>query len=129
MTKPIRESRETIEAELQMGERARVVVEKALSMIRELDEFEARLQAMENEASLPVFYRSKPLTERIAHLGMSPEAIAHTAELLDGIEKLALGRGELSDVVKRQLGQEAEAARSAADQLARIIKTRQKPGP
>jgi hypothetical protein len=129
MTRPIRESRETIEAKLQMDERARVVVEKALSMIRELDEFEARLQAMENEAGLPVFYRSKPLTGRMAHLGMSQEAIAHIAELLDGIEKLSLGRGELSDVVKRQLGQEAEAARSAAEQLARIIKSRQKPGP
>jgi hypothetical protein len=46
---------------------------------------------MENDADLPVFHRLKPLTERMAHLGMSQKAIAHVAELLDGIEKLALG--------------------------------------
>jgi hypothetical protein len=125
MTKPTPETRETIEAELRMSERERAV-EKARSMIQELDEFESRLQLLEKEAGLPVFYRSKPLTERMAHLGMSQESIANVASLLDAIKKLTLGRGdELPAAVKNMLAEEADAELSAADQLATILASRQ----
>jgi hypothetical protein len=126
MSKPTRQTRETIEAELRADEREKVV-ERVRSVIRELDEFETRVQALEKEAGLPFFYRSKPLAERMAHLGMSHESIEEVAGLLDAIEKLALGRAdELSDAAKKMLAGQAEAELSAADQLATIIISRKR---
>jgi hypothetical protein len=122
MPKPTPQTKETIESELRAGEREKVL-ERARSVIRELDECEARLEALEKEAGLPSFYRSKTLTNRMAQLGMSHEAIDEVAGLLDAIEKLALGRcDELSEAAKKMLAREAQAELSAADQLATIIK-------
>jgi hypothetical protein len=126
MSKPTRETRETIKAELQMGERERIVVELR-SVIHEIEEFEAQFQALEREAGLPGFYRSKPITERMAHLGMSQEAIDDVGQLLDAMEKVMLGRGdEMSDITKRMLAERAEAEWSAVDQLATIVENHQK---
>jgi flagellar biosynthesis chaperone FliJ len=126
MTKPTRETRETIENELHMNERERLVQEMG-TVIRDIDELEAQLQALEKEAGLPTFYQSKPITERMAHLGMSREAIDSAARFIDVIEKLAKGRGdEMSDATKRMLAEAADAELSAVDQLAAIIESRPK---
>ena len=122
MSKPTRETRETIKAELQMGACERIV-DELRSAIQEIEEFEAQFQALERQAGLPGFYRSKPITERMAHLGMSQEAIDVVGQLLDAMEKVMLGRGdEMPDTTKRMLAERAEAELSAVDQLAAIIK-------
>jgi hypothetical protein len=61
----------------------------------------------------------------MAHLGMSQEAIDLVGQLLDAMEKLALGRGdEMSDAKKKMLAERADAELSAVDQLAAIIESR-----
>ena len=126
MSKPTRETRATIKAELQMCERERIVVELR-SVIQDIEEFEAQFQALEKEAGLPGFYRSKPITERMAHLGMSQEAIDVVGQLLDAMEKVMLGRGdEMSNSTKRMLAERAEAELAAVDQLAAIVENQQK---
>lgn len=56
---------------------------------------------------------------------MSQEAIDLVGQLLDAMEKLALGRGdEMSDAKKKMLAERADAELSAVDQLAAIIESR-----
>jgi hypothetical protein len=67
---PAKQTRESIEAELGESEKERVV-RKLRDAAQEVQEFEKHLQELEGEAGLPTFYRSKPLVERMAALGMS----------------------------------------------------------
>lgn len=111
--------REKIEAELRVSERERVVA-KCRRLINQFDEFERRLQALEAERGVPPSYRSKPLVERIAHLGMSGDALDQIKQLLAAIKVFAKAD---DPPVKRLL---AEHADSAVDQLAVLMESRRK---
>jgi len=65
--------REKIEADLQPLER---LVMRIKYVMKEVEEIKRALQAREASLGLPAFYRSKPLVERMAQLGMSKAAIA-----------------------------------------------------
>jgi primosomal protein N'' len=112
--------REKIEAELRVSERERVVA-KCRRLINQFDEFERRLQALEAERGVPPSYRSKPLVKRMAHLGMSGDALDQIKQLLAAIKVFA----EADDPpVKGLLAEHADAEYSAVDQLAVLMESR-----
>jgi hypothetical protein len=97
-----------------MGERERIVVELR-SVIDEIEEFEAQFQALEKGAGLPGFYRSKPITERMAHLGMSQEAIDVVDSSSMPWKRLALARRAL--VLEREAPEPSLVAAISIDQV------------
>jgi hypothetical protein len=64
--------RERIEAKLREREQ---LITKCLKVLAGIKELEADLERLEAERGLPELYRSKPLVDRLAHLGMSQDAI------------------------------------------------------
>jgi hypothetical protein len=62
---PPKQTRESIEAELNASESDRLVI-KLREVLSDLDEVEKELEALEEAQGLPAFYRSKPLLERMA---------------------------------------------------------------
>jgi hypothetical protein len=123
---PAKQTRESIEAELNASERGRVI-RKLQDTAQEAMEWENRLQEMEDEAGLPTFYRSKPIVERIAALGMSQEAIDRVQMWLDTFSKILSGRtDELPDHLKQELAPEADAELTGAELLADIVQNHRK---
>ena len=123
---PTKQTKESIEAELNATERDRVV-RKLQDVAQEAVEWEKRLQEMEDETGLPSFYRSKPLVERMAALGMSQGAIEHARTWLNALSKVASGRSdELPDHLKQELADEADAELTGAELLADIVQTHRK---
>jgi len=123
---PAKQTRESIEAELNASERDRVI-RKLQDTAQEAMDWENRLQEMEDEAGLPTFYRSKPIVERIAALGMSQEAIDRVQMWLDTFSKILSGRtDELPDHLKQELAPEADAELTGAELLADIVQNRRK---
>jgi hypothetical protein len=122
--------REKIEAELGMSEK-----EKSLAdlkrVIADFDELERDLEAREAELGLPSFYRSKPLAERLAAVGVSKEAIAKINLMLEAFDVIRR-TGDVNDYpepVKQMLAKVADAEYSALDQLAALRESRRKPKP
>jgi len=102
---PGKQTRESIEAELSATEIERLRNELK-EILREIEEVDAGLRQMEEERGLPSFYSSKPLVDRMAHLGMSPEAIERVGELLDATTKIVQGEmDKIPDHVRRELCQ------------------------
>ena len=123
---PAKQTRESIEAELNASERDRVI-RKLQDTAQEAMDWENRLQEMEDEAGLPTFYRSKPIVERIAALGMSQEAIDRVQMWLDTFSKILSGRtDELPDHLKQELAPEADAELTGAELLADIVQNHRK---
>jgi hypothetical protein len=123
---PAKQTREAIEAELNASERARLV-QKFQEIIEDWGEFERDLQQREDEVGLPTFYRSKPIAERMAGVGMSQEAIDHVKTWMDAIVKINSGRiDELPDHVKSELAEQVDAELSGAEQLAAIVGSNRK---
>jgi hypothetical protein len=122
---PEKQTRESIEAELSATETERLH-DRVKELLRDIDELEAGLR-MEEERGLPSFYRSKPLVDRMANLGMGPEAIERVGDLLDAMTKTLQGKmDEIPDHVRRQLANGAEAEISALDQLQDILDARRR---
>jgi hypothetical protein len=120
---PAKQTRESIEAELNAGERERAqqLLSKA---IQDFHELEKDLRQLEDEAGLPASYRSKPLTERMAAVGMSQAVIDRVKKYMDALEAVASGRqDELPDYLKSELAARADAEQSGAEQLAGIVKS------
>ena len=64
----------------------------------EIDELNADLCELEEEIGLPSFYRSKPIPERLAHVGFPNETIKHVKTKLDAwaaVREAALAKCEL----------------------------------
>ena len=64
----------------------------------EIDELNADLCELEEEIGLPSFYRSKPIPERLAHVGFPNETIKHVKTKLDAwaaVHEAALAKCEL----------------------------------
>jgi hypothetical protein len=121
---PAKQTRESIEAELGESEKERVV-RKLRDAAQEVQEFEKHLQ--EGEAGLPTFYRSKPLVERMAALGMNQGAVDHARMWLNALSKVASGRSDqLPDHLKQELAAEANAELTGAELLADIVRDHRK---
>jgi hypothetical protein len=116
--------RQKIEAELQMSEQERIVADLK-RLIKDVEEFERDLQAREAELGLPTFYRSKPLVERMALVGMSKEAVEKMNLLFDTLKARAKG-DDWPESAKQLLAEVADAEYSAIDQLAAFIESRRK---
>jgi hypothetical protein len=80
--------RDKIEADLNLGERERAVA-KCKEVLFDFKEFERNLEALEAERGLPMFYRSKPLVERLKHVGWEPKAIEQVEILLAAMTRQA----------------------------------------
>ena len=101
---PEKQTRESIEAELNATETERLI-NLVKEILCEIDEVEAGLRQMEEERGL-ASDSSKPLVDRMAHLGMSPEAIERVGELLDATTKIVQGEmDKIPDHVRRELCQ------------------------
>jgi hypothetical protein len=117
-------TKQEIEAELQLSETDRIRAEFE-RLIGDVAEMEDDLREREKAAGLPSFYQSKPLVERMAAVGMSREAIARVSEWLEAMGALVMGKGaELPEHIKKELGEQADAALSGAQQLAAIVAVR-----
>ena len=119
-------TKEEIEAELNADERARTV-KRLQEMQQEFEVFETFLCAREDELGLPRFYRSKPWTERLAHVGVSKEIIENFQASLDAMCTIVrTGPNDLPEHIKRELAEWADAKLSAAEQLADIVRAHRK---
>jgi hypothetical protein len=118
---PAKQTRESIEAELNASEPERLA-QQLRELIQEQDEIERMLRQLEDAAGLPTFYRSKPLVERMAAVGMGRAAIDRIQMMLDAFRMVLAGRqDELPDQVKKDLAGHADAELSGAEQLAAIV--------
>ena len=66
----------------------------------EIDELDADLCKLEEEIGLPSFYRSKPIPERLGHVGFPNETIKHVKMKLDAwaaVREAALARREVAE--------------------------------
>src|SRR6516225_8610537 len=113
--------REKIEAELRMNERDRVI-DKLKRLLVDIEESEQALEAREAELGLPTD-RSRPLTERLARLGASKEAITEINLMFDLLGRLVRGN-DLPQAAKQLLAEIADAEYSAIDQLAALRESR-----
>ena len=118
---PKKQTRESIEAELNAGEFGRMSV-KFMILIRDLDRLEMQLRELEKRRGIPDTCRTKSLPERIAALGMRRETIDGISDALDAMTKAHLGKmGEIPERMRRRLDQMAEAEVSALNQLQSIL--------
>jgi hypothetical protein len=121
---PKKQTRESIEAELNASEFERMSVKFEI-LIRDLDNLEMRLRELEKRRGIPDFYGTKSLPERMAALGMSKEGIDGISDALDAVTKAHLGKmGEIPERMRRRFDEMADAETSALDQLQGILDAR-----
>src|ERR1035438_6592702 len=119
---PAKQTKESIEAELNESEKDRAV-RKLRDVAQGALEMEKRLEEREAELGLPTFYRSRPLVERMAAIGMSQDVIDHAKIWLDALSKIVSGRGdELPGDLKRELAEVPDAELTGAELLADIVR-------
>jgi hypothetical protein len=116
----MRTTRDQIEAELQMSqeEKTVAVIRRAVHAIQRYD---AMLSKLEVLAGLPLFYRSKPISERLRALGFENEMVEEINLCFDALDAIREDRG-LSERTKALLGEREAAEQSARDQLEAIVK-------
>jgi hypothetical protein len=120
---PEKQSRESIEAELNATDVERAIANLSKAM-RDFEEFERQLQQHERERGL-ASDRTKPLDERMAAVGMRQEAIDHMSIMFYAVTKILGGRAdEIPDHVRRQLAEAADAEISAVDLLQDLLDAR-----
>jgi hypothetical protein len=123
---PQKETRESIEAELNASEIERIALQLQ-EVVREAELVEKDLRALEDEHGIPEFARSRPLPERMAAIGMRQATIKRISTFLDALEKVRQGRiSEVPDHVKGDLAGQADAELSGAEQLAAIVDQQRK---
>ena len=100
---PQKETRESIEAELNASKRERIALQLQ-ELVREAHLVEKDLRALEDEHGIPEFARSRPLPERMAAVGMSRAVIDRVRMMLDALDMVRQGRSDdLPDDVKTNL--------------------------
>jgi hypothetical protein len=123
---PIKQTRESIEAELYASKRERIALQLQ-ELIREANLAEEDLRALEDEHGIPEFARSRPLPERMAAVGMSRAVIDRISKFMDALDMVRQGRSDdLPDEVKSELADQADAELSGAEQLAAIVDQQRK---
>jgi hypothetical protein len=118
---PQKETRESIEAELNASKRERIALQLQ-EVVREAHLAEEDLRGLEDEHGIPEFARSRPLPERMAAVGMSRAVIDRISKFMDALNMVRQGRSDdLPDDVKSELAAQADAELSGAKQLAAIV--------
>jgi hypothetical protein len=118
---PQKETRESIEAELNASKRERIALQLQ-EVVREAHLAEEDLRGIEDEHGIPEFARSRPLPERMAAVGMSRAVIDRISKFMDALNMVRQGRSDdLPDDVKSELAAQADAELSGAEQLAAIV--------
>jgi hypothetical protein len=118
---PQKETRESIEAELNASKRERIALQLQ-ELVREAHLVENDLRSLEDEHGIPEFARSRPLPERMAAVGMSRAVIDRISKFMDALSMVRQGRSDdLPDDVKSELAAQADAELSGAEQLAAIV--------
>ena len=121
---PVKQTRERIEAELNAGQRERIV-ERFKKFIDDLDIMETELREIETARGI-YDAAGRPLAERMEAVGLDRSA-AMAREALDAMTKAALGRvDEIPEHLKRDLARMADAEISALDQLQDILDARRR---
>jgi hypothetical protein len=116
----MRTTREQIEAELQMSQEEKTVA-NIRRAVHDIQRYDAMLSKLEVLAGLPLFYRSKPISERLRALGFENEMIEEINLCFDALDAIREDRG-LSERTKALLGEREAAEQSARDQLEAIVK-------
>ena len=120
---PQKETRESIEAELNASKREQIALQLQ-ELVREAHLVENDLRSLEDEHE---FARTRPLPERMAALGMSRAVIDRVQMMLDALDMVRQGRSDdLPDDVKSELADQAAAELSGAEQLASIVDQQRK---
>jgi hypothetical protein len=116
----MRTEREKIEAELRMNEEEKTVANlwRTIEDVQEIDALLCRLEAL---AGLPLFYRSKPIPERLKALGFPSEMLEEVNFCFDSLDSMRQGHG-VPEHAKALLARREAAEQSALDQLAAIVK-------
>jgi len=124
---PVKQTRESIEAELNASKRERIALQLQ-ELVREAHLVENDLRSLEDEHGIPEFARSRPLPERMAAVGMSRAVIDRVQiMMLDALDMVRQGRSDdLPDDVKSELAAQADAELSGAEQLAAIVGSNRK---
>ena len=123
---PQKETRESIEAELNASKRERIALQLQ-ELVREAHLVEKDLRALEDEHDIPEFAWSRPLPERMAAVGMSRGVIDRISKFMDALDMVRQGRSDdLPDDVKSELAGQADAELSGAEQLAAIVDQQRK---
>jgi hypothetical protein len=98
---PQKETRESIEAELNASKRERIALQLQ-ELVREAHLVEKDLRALEDEQDIPEFAWSRPLPERMAAVGMSRGVIDRISKFMDALDMVRQGRSDdLPDDVKK----------------------------
>ena len=84
---PQKETRESIEAELNASKRERIALQLQ-ELVREAHLVENDLRSLEDEHGIPEFARSRPLPERMAAVGMSRAVIDRVQVMLDALDRV-----------------------------------------
>jgi hypothetical protein len=111
---------EKIEDELQMSEHGSLAADFR-PVMRDVDDLEADLAALQSKVGLAQFDRSKPLTEWLMVLGVSKELIERVRLCLDAVEAIREGL-EPPKRAKALLAERDSAEQSALAQLDAIVK-------
>lgn len=118
---PAKQTKESIEAELNAGERERAINDLR-NVAMETLELEKKLQEVEARLGFPALQSSRPLVERMAAVGMRQGGIARVGKYLDAFSRIVSGRAEeLPDDVKRDLVASADAERLGGELLDGIV--------
>jgi hypothetical protein len=123
---PQKETRESIEAELNASKRERIALQLQ-ELVREAHLVENDLRSLEVGYGIPEFARSRPLPEPMAAVGTSRAVIDRVSKSLDALDMVRQGRSDdLPDDVKNELAGQADAELSGAEQLAAIVDQQRK---
>jgi hypothetical protein len=123
---PQKETRESIEAELNASKRERIALQLQ-ELVTEAHLVEKDLRALEDEHDIPEFAWSRPLPERMAAVGISRGVIDRISKFMDALDTVRQGRSDdLPDDVKSELAGQADAELSGAEQLAAIVDQQRK---
>jgi hypothetical protein len=123
---PQRETRESIEAELNASKRERIALQLQ-ELVKEAHLVENDLRSLEDEHGIPEFARSRPLPERMAAVGMRRAVIDRISKFMGALSMVRQGRSDdLPDDVKSELAAQADAELSGAEQLAAIVDQQRK---
>jgi predicted transcriptional regulator YheO len=122
---PDKQTRESIEAELNASEVERAV-RRCREVLHDIRELQRRLEEEEEERSWAITpLPDRPLVERMAAVGIGKEAIQQVSDMLDATKKLVSGRADEIPVgMRRGLAETADAGISALDQLQDILDAR-----
>jgi hypothetical protein len=118
---PTKETKESIEAELNASERDRVLAELR-EAIASVDEFERELQALEARHGLPASQQSKSLAERMAALALPQASIDTVQKYVEAFALVHSGRiDEVARDIKQELAKRADGELTGAELLANIV--------